>query len=167
MSEKHKFCPLTHEIVSFDVTKLFPSVNVKRVIGCIMKHYSISPEFFFNFQNFEGEKLPPPPKAKFREFLEGVLPKFNVFECLTGIYRQKNGLPMGSSLSPLLANLYVSMMEASVIKGLIKSGKVVTWIRYADDVFAIIRKRSSKTVLEKINSWDGPLHFTLEEMKEN
>ena len=69
---------------------------------------------------------------------------------------------MGSSLSPLLANLYVAMMEASVIKGLIKSGKVVTWIRYADDVFAIIRKRTSKTVLEKINSWDGPLNFTLE-----
>ena len=94
MSEKHKFRPVTHEIVCFDVTKLFPSVNVKRVIGCIMKHYSVSPELFFNFQNFEGEKLPPPPKAKFREFLEGVLLKFNVFECLMESIA-KNGLPMG------------------------------------------------------------------------
>ena len=38
---------------------------------------------------------------------------------------------------------------------------------YVNDVFAIIRKRSSKTVLEKINSCNGPLNFTLEEMKDD
>ena len=87
-----------------------------------------------------------------------------MFECLSGIYRQKDGLPMGSSLSPLLANIYVAMFEQSVVKKLQKEGKVVVWLRYADDILAVIKKRSMNTVLEKINAWDTSLNFTVEKM---
>ena len=115
-----------------------------------MKQFTKNPKTFFAFKDQEGNVLPPPPKTKFREFLEAVLTKHNVFECLTGVYRQKDGLPMGSSLSPLLANIFVAMFEESVVKKLQKEGKVLVWLRYADDVLAIIRKRSLKTVLEKL-----------------
>ena len=85
-----------------------------------MKQFTKNPKIFFDFKDQSSQSLPPPPITKFREFLEAVLTKHNVFKCLTGVYRQKDGLPMGSSLSPLLANIFVAMFEESVVKKLQK-----------------------------------------------
>ena len=56
-------------------------------------------------------------------------------------------------------------MEKSVVKNLEKSGKVLAWIRYADDVLVVAKKASIDFILNKINSWSGKLKFTMEEME--
>ena len=74
---------------------------------------------------------------------------------------------MGSSLSPILANLFVNMFEVSVIDKLVKQGKILKWVRYVDDCFAVIRRDSEELILTKLNSWDSNLEFTTEKMTES
>ena len=74
---------------------------------------------------------------------------------------------MGSSLSPVLANLFVNVFEISVIDELIKKGKILKWCRFVDDCFAIIDKDSEELIFDKLNSWDSKLTFTTEKMSEN
>jgi hypothetical protein len=61
-------------------------------------------------------------------------------ECQDVISHLK-GLQMGSSLAPLISNIFVGFLEREVVKKLIKTGSVISWTRYADDCVAIIKKR--------------------------
>ena len=71
---------------------------------------------------------------------------------------------MGSCLSPLLANLFVNVFETSVVDKLIDQGKILKWVRYVDDVFAVVMKNSENMVFRKLNDWDSNLEFTKETM---
>ena len=63
-----------------------------------------------------SEETPePPPKILFRNFFLKILIEFSGFESLTGFYKQKSGLSMGGKLSPSLANIFVHMLEVSIV----------------------------------------------------
>ena len=74
---------------------------------------------------------------------------------------------MGSSLSGALSNIFVSLMEKSVLPKLIKNKEIVSWIRYADDVISICKKDTVSNMLTKINGWDQNLNFTVEKIDNN
>ena len=74
---------------------------------------------------------------------------------------------MGSSLSGALSNIFVSLMEKSVLPKLIKNKEIVSWIRYADDVICICKKDTVSNILTKINGWDQNLNFTVEKIDNN
>ena len=67
---------------------------------------------------------------------------------------------MGTSLSPLLAKLFMSIFERAVIDKLIKQGLILKWYRYVDDVFCILKTESKDLLFRKINGWDSQLKFT-------
>ena len=69
---------------------------------------------------------------------------------------------MGSTIAPVIFNLYIRCLERSVVKKLIDQGHVISWTRYADDNLAIIRKGSLDLILEKINVWDKDITYTNE-----
>ena len=71
---------------------------------------------------------------------------------------------MGSCLSSIL---FVHLMEESVITRLKKTGGILSWVRFADDVICIAKKGSVEKIHEKINKWDSNLKFTCEKMFEN
>jgi hypothetical protein len=48
-------------------------------------------------------------------------------------YDQKDGVTMGSSLAPVVANLYMEHTEHQAISSVIK--KPTRWYRYVDDTF--------------------------------
>ena len=50
------------------------------------------------------------------------------------IYKQIFGCPMGSPLSPLIANMVVEEIEQIALNTYIKSPSL--WVRYVDDVYA-------------------------------
>ena len=72
---------------------------------------------------------------------------------------------MGTCLSPLLANLFVSILETSIVDKLKRKGGIITWFRYVNDVFAVVKTPSKETITKEINSWDHYLKFTQEDMK--
>ncbi len=51
------------------------------------------------------------------------------------LYRQISGLPMGSRLSPILANIFMEEVETSVLTSLCIRPKL--YVRYVDDIFII------------------------------
>ena len=167
LEERKKFEEKNHEIVSYDAKQLFHSVNVDRVISYILSEIYKSPRKFFRERNENGKLLPIPQRENFREVLHSILVERSFFNTQIGLFRQKKGLSMGSALSPLLANLFLGILERSIVRELQKAGHVVSWLRYADDIITITKKGSRDLILQKLNQWDHHLSFTSETMSEN
>ena len=70
---------------------------------------------------------------------------------------------MGSKISPYLANVYMCGLEEEL-----KSHQLFPriWWRYVDDVFAVIKARFKRKILEWLNSQAPTIEFTIEEEKD-
>ena len=99
-------------------------------------------------------------------FIQNVLKNFNIVENNLGFYRQIGGLAMGSPLSGPLSNIFVHLMEDTVINKLLKNKTIVHWQRFADDVLCICKKDAVQEVSNKINAWDSKLTFSVEKNNE-
>ena len=88
-----------YEILSFDATKLFTSVNTTRVISEILKIIYKNPAEYFKDKDVDGRPLPFPERSNLRKFMRNVLLNYNTFECQLGIFKQRSGLAMGSSMN--------------------------------------------------------------------
>ena len=71
---------------------------------------------------------------------------------------------MGSRLAPLVANLFIGCLERSVIKKLRKQEHIITWLRYADDNLAIIKRGSFDIILYELNAWSHNISYCFEKM---
>ncbi len=61
-----------------------------------------------------------------------------------------NGLPMGSPLSPVVANIFMENFENIAITRFRRPPKI--WKRYVDDLFVILSKYSARSFLGHINN---------------
>ncbi|XP_055645147.1 uncharacterized protein LOC129781412 [Toxorhynchites rutilus septentrionalis] len=66
---------------------------------------------------------------------------------------------MGSKLSPLLANVFMSDFEVEIAKDKLFPR---TWIRYVDDIFASVKERYLDRTLAMLNSRHDSITFTCE-----
>ena len=74
-------------------------------------------------------------KKIFKKFKTEVLTKFTSFECLSGYYKQTYGCNMGSKISPILPNIFLSILEAKFIDENIDNGNILAYKRFVDDIF--------------------------------
>lgn len=74
---------------------------------------------------------------------------------------------MGSCLSPCLSNIFVNLLEKSVVPKFLNTKLIVHWSRFADDIMCICRKDSVDEIFQKINNFYYRLKFTKERMLEN
>ena len=172
LKTREKFDPSIHQIMSIDAQKLYTSVNVEMVINEIVQIIYKSPKDFFKINPEEKTNLgfdtKIPPEHIFRTFLFQILIKYNYFSTVAGFYQQIDGLSMGSKISPLIANIYLNIMEQKIIKNEIKKGTIVSYCRFVDDIYCIVRKDQTNRILTSINKFDPQfLKFTHEEMKNN
>jgi len=100
---KEKFCaisdqfnPRIHEVISYDASQLFTSINVKRTVTYIVRQIYRDTQTFFPITD---ETPIPPPKHLMEQLFLDVLLKYNSFETLNGFYRQRMGVAMGGKLS--------------------------------------------------------------------
>lgn len=78
-------------------------------------------------------------------------------------YKQTGGAPMGNPLSPLLSDLFMSALES----GLKATGRLPRfWVRYVDDVFAILDKDGLQDTLQTLNNVHRNITFTYEQEKD-
>ena len=141
MVEKEKFDQNLHGVVWFDIKQMYPSINITRTVSYILIEVFRNPKLYFTPEkDSKGYTLPIPTRAEFKLFLLAVLKDFNFFTSQVGTFKQLKGLQMGSSLAPLISNLFIGCLERSVINKQIKLGSVISWTRYADDCVAIIKK---------------------------
>ncbi|XP_035701311.1 uncharacterized protein LOC110862299 [Folsomia candida] len=139
--------------VSYDVVSLFTKVPIPETliyIEKLLKKYK------------DLDKLTTLTVQDIMELLEICLSS-TYFKYNGQYYRQKEGAAMGSPLSPIIAELFLQMLENSIIKNF---RDIILWRRYVDDVIAIIRQRRNKKILQEINNFHPSIKFTIEEEKE-
>ena len=78
------------------------------------------------------------------------------------IYEQTDGVSMGSSLAPVLANIILTEFEKVIVSNLLKDGTIKYYRRYVDDTLVLIKPADISTVLEKFNKFDKKLKFTVD-----
>ena len=81
------------------------------------------------------------------------------------IYRQINGVAMGSPLGPVLANIFMVELEKTLVLQL--QDEVSLWYRYVDDTFSFIRKDCVDNVLQVLNGFHDSIKFTFEKESDN
>ena len=99
-TEKLKFDPKKHTVVSFDAVSLFTNINVPRVIDYAVKKIYEDPNLL-NYQNtYRGKttKLEKIPADTLKNIFITILTDFNSFLVGEKIFQQNGGLVMGNFL---------------------------------------------------------------------
>ena len=76
------------------------------------------------------------------------------------MYVQHNGVAMGAPLAPIIADIFMSHLEDSLMDRLKQIG-VCEWYRYVDDTFVLIEPTTKVgDVLEILNNFHPSINFT-------
>ena len=139
---------------SFDISSLFTNVPLKETIN-------ISADALYCD---DSDAQPFISKAVFIELVKsatsGVEFSFNDI-----MYKQTDGVAMGSPLGPALANIFRGFYEEKLLSQISKPS---TYFRYIDDTFAMFsNEEKSENFFNQLNSLHPSLKFTLEKEKNN
>ena len=77
-------------------------------------------------------------------------------------YKQTDGVTMGGSLEPVLANIIMTECEKAIVNQLIENNIVKFYIRYVDDTLLVLREKDIDIVLNRFNSFNKKLQFTVD-----
>ena len=140
------------EMVSFDVSNLFTNVPLDYTIKLILdKVYK---------KKLVKTKL---KREELKSLLE-LCTKEMHFTFNGKLYKQVDGVCMGSPLGPVLANVFMVHLEETIAPKM--EAIMPIWKRYVDDTFTIVKKNKVSDVLKKINSFHPYIKFTHEVEKE-
>ena len=137
--------PESDVLVSFDVTSLYTNVPVTEAINYCAY-------LFFDKHKFSIEGV---SRETFIELLE--LSSCNVIMSThDGYYLQKEGLAMGSSPAPHIANAWLSQFDDTI------KGDSILYFRFMDDTIQNEKRVRIETKLHDINQLHENLTFTSE-----
>ncbi|KAJ8921335.1 hypothetical protein NQ315_002949 [Exocentrus adspersus] len=146
----------TELLVSFDVVSLFTNVPVDKTLSIVRNKLE-------NDNNLKDRtKL---NVSAFMELLTLCI-KTTYFQLENDFYQQDFGMAMGSSLSPIMSNIFMEHFEETYVKSYINKPKI--WWRYVDDVFSIWPHGQDNLTdfLNFLNNIEPTIKFTLE-LEEN
>ena len=88
--------------------------------------------------------------------------KNTFFELNDEIYIQKTGLAMGSSISPILADIYMEHFLEKTFKGTMF--KMLLFLKYVDDCICVFncKKVDEEKLLDHLNTQNTHIQFTIE-----
>ena len=78
------------------------------------------------------------------------------------MFEQLDGVSMGGSLGPVLANIIMTECEKVIVDKLIEDGIIKFYIRYVDDTLLVIKRTGISYVLNKFYSFYENLKFTID-----
>ncbi|VDP77728.1 unnamed protein product [Schistosoma mattheei] len=129
------------EIMSrFDVSSLFTNVPINRALDII--NDCLKSDLDLNLHC----PLDPPEVIKCLE----LCLRSTLFIFRGHLYRQKEGIAIGSPVSPIVANLFMHTLETSAIARSVYLSKL--WLRYADDIFIINKRDGLEELFNNVNS---------------
>jgi hypothetical protein len=151
--KKNKFNTQEVEYASFDIVKLYPSVDTGLLLEFLIKMIYCDNRHIKCFRDI-GMKM--------EISLAAILSKLTSFKCIDKFYRQRSGLPMGDSCSPKLANFYLHVLERDKIGDLIKNGTILGYKRFLDDTFVVYKKGYSEIIQSTFSALHESLEITME-----
>ena len=163
-------------LISFDTESLFTNVPIDETVEIIKNT-------FFKLKDSSNLKKVRKNAAIYSSDLyDGDLDgmKWEVFEkllrcCLQEsyftfnkqIYKQIDGVSMGSPLGPIIANIFMNDFETKHMDKLTELG-VKSWDRFVDDTFTIINdKQNAESILNFLNEQHHTIKFTMEKEESN
>ena len=137
---------------SFDVSSLFTDVSLDETI-------KICSDALYD----DSDLQPLIPWNAFVELMKSVTSSVE-FSFNNTMYKQTDGVAMGSPLGPALANIFVGYYEEKLFA---QMQKPPTYFRYVDDRFAMFdHLAEADKFLTKLNCLHPSLKFTFEKEKE-
>lgn len=135
-------------MVSFDIKALFPNVPVKEAIEYLE-------EWLMKQKNDTGWKY----KVKKYIKLARLCMNENHFTFRGKYYKSTNGVNMGNPLSGFISEIFLAKLEEKLEE---KRMMPKLWIRYVDDIFAVIDREEVEETLRELNGMHKNMKFTLE-----
>ena len=137
-------------IGSLDVESLFTNVPIDKTIDIILKHV-------YNHPTIAPPKISPKILQKLLELCTKEAP----FRCPEGkLYKQIEGVAMGSPLGPTFANFYMGDLENNVFEN--HCQKPLIYVRYVDDIFVLVNSEEELINLKQTFQEQSVLNFTYE-----
>ena len=147
----HELLKNGYRFVSFDVESLFTNVPLNRTLNIICRRV-------FDEKRIETTL----EKRTLRKLIKDTCTK-TAFSCNNVLYEQCDGVSMGSSLGPVLANLIMTELEEKVVRPLVAKGTLKFYGRYVDDTLLVIKPKDVKNVHKAFEKFDKNLKFTVDE----
>jgi hypothetical protein len=149
--------PRNYKMVSFDVENLFTSVPVQESLQVA--------ENILRNKNIDEQEI-----SELMDNLK-ICTDQNFFKFNGVIYKQTEGLAMGSPLSPLLADIFMDNFEKRIFsEDKFKQSKqnIVYWFRYVDDIICLWKgtNRQLDNFFKQLNSTHKNIKFKME-LEEN
>jgi len=137
---------------SFDIKSLYTNVPVNETIDLIINNLFTTGTTMINGLN----------ASQFRKLLNLSL-NDTYFKFNNSIYKQLDGLAMGSPLSPVAANIFLNFFETSILNRCPSNIKPSFYKRYLDDTFLLFNgEQQARDFFEFINSQHNNIKFTFE-----
>ena len=137
---------------SFDVSSLFTYVSLDETIKICLEAL-----------HDQSDSQPLIPKDVFVELMKSATSSVE-YSFNNTMYKQTEGVAMGSPLGSALANIFVGYYEEKLFS---QMQKPLTYFRYVEDTFAIFdHKAEADEFLTKLNCLHPSLRFTFEKEKE-
>ena len=138
-------------MASFDVKSLFTQIPLDETIEICLE------ELFVNSEVVEGFN-----RSQLRELLS-LATKECYFLFNGSLYKQIDGVSMGSCLGPSLANIFMCYMERKWLNDCPEDLKPLLYKRYVDDTFLVFETRYQiPRFLEYLNTKHHNIEFTAE-----
>ena len=135
-------------LCSFGISSLFTNVPLKEMIGICAKALYKDPS-----------SAPPIPQAVFIDLMKSASSSVE-FSFYDTMYKQTDGVEMGSPLGSALANIFVDYHESKLFSSV---QKPTIYFRYVDDTFAIFKQEGDvDDFLVTLNCLHPALKFTFE-----
>ena len=138
-----------------DVVSLFTNVPLNRTIKIILKRVCEEKLLETNLRRSTLKKLIKDTCMK------------AAFSYNNKLYKQIDGVSMGSSLGPVLANIIMTELEKIVVSDLINSGLIKFYIRYVDDTLLLAKEDDIDNIVQQFNAFDDNLKFTIDKFTDN
>ena len=143
-------------MASFDVESLFTNIPLDETIEIIIETLYKDREEVHNFN-----------KDQFRKLLNSAV-KDSPFIFNNNLYKQRDGVAMGSPLSPTFANAFLCHHEKIWLDECPLSFKPLLYKRYVDDTFLLFKDPEQiPKFLSYLNSRHQNIKFTVELEKDN
>ncbi|CAF1126020.1 unnamed protein product [Adineta steineri] len=145
---------INENLASLDIQDLFTNIPVTRAVDIVIHRLNES-------KKLENTKL---TKTDIKRLLLVSLNN-SYFQFNNKFYRQTKGLPMGNTLSPLIADIYMDYYSKEHLKQININNKI---FRYVDDILIITKMTETelKEYINKLNKIKGKIRFT-HEFEEN
>ena len=147
--------PDGYSIVSFDVKSLFTSIPQDLAIESVK--YALD-------QDSELKHRTNIDNVNIMEMVKLCI-QANVFQKYDKLYKQVKGVPMGSPISVVIAELTMQYIERDILNN--QNWNVIIWKRYVDDCLVIIKTSEIQDFHNFINTINSNIQFEIEIEQQN